>query len=171
MEQFTIKWMGRIGRFPMESDLEHLAAKLAVMDLDQTDVSFDYSVQKAEPRGTPWEELSRLELELEKAVHAVAQSLDALNSTAENVEERALEQLARGMKKIEEDLTHIKTITTRETREKELRDAMIERYAGVVGGIQQACDTIRAREAPRSAPHKYSNRTSQPVHSFVSFMA
>jgi len=40
-----------------------------------------------------------------------------------------------GMKKIEEDLMHIKTITTHETREKELRNAMIEHYAGIVRGI------------------------------------
>jgi len=116
-----------------------------------------HSARKAEPHVVPWDELTQLELGLEEMVHAVMQSLDALNSTAENVEERALEQLAWGMKKIEGGLTHIQAIITHDTREKELQDPMVERYVGIIGGIQQACDTIHTREAPQSIPDRYSN--------------
>lgn len=111
------------------------------------------------PSDTPWDELSGLELELNNVVHAVAQSLDTLNCTAENLDERILEQLEQGMGKIKVGLMHIQAIKTCETTEKDLQETMIERYVDIIKGIQQASDTIRAREAPKAAPYKYSNRT------------
>jgi hypothetical protein len=107
----------------------------------------------------PWDELSQLELELDNTVHVVAQSLDTLNCTKEDQEEKVLEQLALGMKKIEIGLTHIRAITPRKTTEKDHQEATIKRYTDIIKGIQQAFETIHAREAPRSTPRKYSNST------------
>ena len=113
----------------------------------------------AKPGSTPWDELSQLESELDNVVHAVAQSLDTLNSTTENLEERVLEQLTRGMKKIEVGLTHIQAIIPCKTMEKDLQEGMAKHYIDILKGIQQAIETIHAREASQSAPHKYSNGT------------
>ena len=114
--------------------------------------------QQANPLREPFDELSHLDYKLQDVVTDVAKALDALSSTAGNPEETAVKKLESGMKLIAESLTHIRNIHGSTGEEKRLQEAMVERYEGILSGMEQASTTIQARETAQSPPHVYHNR-------------
>jgi hypothetical protein len=119
-----------------------------------------YLFQQANPRREPFDELSHIDYKLQGIVTDVAKALDALGSTAGNPEENAVKKLESGMKLIAKNLKHIRNILGRTEEEKRLQEAMVERYEGILSGMEQASTTIQARKSAsaQSAPHIYHNR-------------
>jgi hypothetical protein len=114
--------------------------------------------QQANPRRETFDELSHIDYKLQNIVTDVAKALDALNSTAGNPEENAVKKLESSMKLIAKSLTHIRNILGRTDEEQRLQEAMVERYEGILNGMEQASTTIQARKNTQSAPHVYHNR-------------
>jgi hypothetical protein len=114
-------------------------------------------------RDTPYKTLSQLDSELDELINAVAEGLDALSSTIGNPEGKALEQLERGITQVTGRLKHIRTIPCSIIEEMTLQQVMIERYEGLLSGMEQAMKTIRAREGPRITAHAYDNSKSEQL--------
>lgn len=114
--------------------------------------------QQANPCREPFDELSHIDYKLQDIVTDVAKALDALGSTAGNPEENAVKKLESSMKLIAKSLTHIRNILGRTDEEKRLQEAMVERYEGILSGMEQASTTIQARKTAQSLPHVYHNR-------------
>ena len=124
--------------------------------------------QQANPRREPFDELSHIDYKLQGIVADVAGALDALGSTTRNPEENAIKKLESSMKLIEKDLTHIRHILGRTDEEQRLQEAMVERYEGILSGMEQALTTIQARKTAQSPPHVYHNRKWQGFLFFFS---
>ena len=117
-----------------------------------------YLSQQANHAREPFDELSRIDYNLQGIVTDVAKVLDALASTVGNPEENAVKKLESSMKIIATGLTHIRNILGRTDEEQRLQEAMVERYEGILGGMEQASTTIQARRTGQSPPHVYHNR-------------
>ena len=117
-----------------------------------------YLFQQANPRREPFDELSHIDYKLQGTVTDIAKALDALGSTAGSPEENAVKKLESSMKFIAENLTHIRNILGRTDEEQRLQEAMVERYEGILSGMEQASTTIQARKTAQSPPHVYHNR-------------
>lgn len=114
--------------------------------------------QQANPRREPFDELSHIDYKLQDIVTDVAKALDALGSTAGNPEENAVKKLESSMKLIAKSLTHIRNIFGSTDEEQRLQEAMVERYEGILSGMEQASTTIQSRKTAQSSPHIYHNR-------------
>lgn len=114
--------------------------------------------QQENPHREPFDELSHIDYKLQGIVTDVAKALDALGSTAGNPEENAVKKLESSMELIEESLTHIRDILGRTDEEKRLQVAMVERYEGILSGMEQARTTIQARKTDQSPLNVYHNR-------------
>jgi hypothetical protein len=114
--------------------------------------------QQANTRREPFDELSHIDYTLQGIVTDVAKTLDALGSMAGNPEEMAVKKLESSIKLIANSLTHIRNILGRTDEEQRLQEAMVERYEGILSGMEQASTTIQARKTAQSPPHVYHNR-------------
>jgi len=114
--------------------------------------------QQANPRREPFDELSHIDYKLQGIVTDVAKALDALGSTAGNPEENAVKKLESSMKHIATSLTRIRNIIGPTDEAQTLQKAMVERYEGILSGMEQASTTIQARKTAQSPPHVYHNR-------------
>jgi hypothetical protein len=114
--------------------------------------------QQANHLREPFDELSHIDYKLQGIVTDVAKALDALGSTAGNPEQHAVEKLESSMKLIEKSLKHIRKILGRTGEEQRLQEAMVERYEGILSGMEQASTTIQARKTAQSPPNVYHNR-------------
>ena len=114
--------------------------------------------QRANPRRQPFDELSHIDYKLQDIVNDVSKVLDALGSTEENPEENAIKKLESSMKLIAKSLTHIRNILGVTDEEQRLQDDMVERYEGILSGMEQASTTIQARKTAQSPPHIHHNR-------------
>ena len=114
--------------------------------------------QQANPRREPFDELSHIDYMLQGIVTDVAKALDALGSTVGNPEENAVKKLESNMKLIAKSLTHIRNILGGTDEEQGLQKAMVERYEGILSGMEQALTTIQARRTAQTPPHVYHNR-------------
>ena len=110
------------------------------------------------PRREPFDELSHIDYKLQGIVADVAGALDALSSTAGNPEENTIKKLENSMKLIEKSLTHIRNILGSTDEENKFQDAIVERYEGILSGMEQALTTIQARKPAQSPPYVYNNR-------------
>ena len=115
-------------------------------------------LQQVNPRREPYDELSHIDYKLQDIVIDVAKALDALGSTAGKPEEEAVEKLESSMKIVSKTLTHIRNILGHTDEDQRLQKAMVERYEGVLSGMEQALATIRARKPAQTLPHIYHNR-------------
>jgi hypothetical protein len=114
--------------------------------------------KQANPNREPFDELSHIDYTLQGIVTDVAKALDALGSTTGNPEENAVKKLEISMEEIRKSLTHIRNILGRTNEEQRLQEAMVERYEGILSGMEQASTTIQARKNIQSPPHVYHNR-------------
>jgi hypothetical protein len=114
--------------------------------------------QQGNPCREPFDELTHIDYKLQGIVTDVAGALDALGSTAGNPEENAVKKLESSMKLIEKSLTHIRNILGSTDEEQRLQEAMVERYEGILSGMEQALTTIQSRKTAQSPPHVYNNR-------------
>jgi hypothetical protein len=114
--------------------------------------------KQANPNREPFDELSHIDYKLQGIVTDVAKALDALGSTAKNPEENAVKKLESSMELIGNSLTHIRNILGCTDEERRLQEAMVERYEGILNGMEQASTTIQARKTAQSPPHVYHNR-------------
>ena len=114
--------------------------------------------QQANHLREPFDELSHIDYKLQGIVTDVAKALDALGSTEGNPEQNAVEKLESSMELIAKSLTHICNILGRTDEEQTLQEAMVERYEGILSGMEQASTTIQARKTAQSPPHVYHNR-------------
>ena len=62
------------------------------------------------------------------------------------------------MRLVAKGLTLIRNILGCTDKEKRLQEAMVERYEGILSGMEQASTTIQARKTPQTPPHIYHNR-------------
>ena len=117
-----------------------------------------YQFQQENPHRKPFDELSHIDYKLQDIVTDVAKALDALGSMAGNPEGNAVKKLDSSMELIEKSLTHIRNILRRMDEEKSLQVAMVERYEGILSGMEQARTTIQARKTDQSPLNVYHNR-------------
>ena len=82
-----------------------------------------------------------------------SKALDALGSTAGNPEEDAVKKLESSMKHIARSLTQIHNIIGSMDEAQRLQKAMVERYEGILSGMEQASTTIQARKTAQPPPH------------------
>jgi hypothetical protein len=113
--------------------------------------------QQANPCREPFDELSHIDYKLQGIVTDVAKTLDALASSAGDPEENAVKKLESSMKLIAKSLTHIRKILGSTDEEQRLQKAMVERYEGILSGMEQASTMIQARKTAQSPPHVYRN--------------
>lgn len=114
--------------------------------------------QQGNLRREPIDELSHIDYKLQGIVTDVAGALDALSATAGNPEENAVKKLESSMTLIEKSLTHIRNILGSTDEEQRFQEAIVERYEGILSGMEQALTTIQARKPAQSPPHVYNNR-------------
>ena len=117
--------------------------------------------EQGNPCLAPFDELAHIDYNLQGIVTDVAGALDALGSTAGNPEEKAVNTLESSMKLIEKSLTHIRNILGSTDEEQRFQVAIVERYEGILRGMEQALTTIQARKTAQSPPHVYNNRKYQ----------
>ena len=114
--------------------------------------------KQAPPNREPFDELSHIDYKLQSHVTDVAKALDALGSTTGNPEENTVKKLEINIEVIRKSLTHIRNILGSTDEEQRLQEAMVERYEGILSGMEQASTTIQGRKNIQSPPHVYHNR-------------
>jgi len=137
---------------------EHPASGEGVDESFLVDPKLSHPFQQGNACREPFDELSHIDYKLHGIVTDVAGALDALSSTAGNPEENAVKKIESSMKLIEKSLTHIRKILGSTDEEERLQEAMIERYEGILDGMEQALTTIQARKTAQSPSHVYNNR-------------
>jgi hypothetical protein len=122
------------------------------------DPKLSHPFQQEKSCREPFNELSHIDYKLQGIVTDVAGALDALSSTTGNPEENAIKKLESSMKVIEKSLAHVRNSPGGTNEEQTLHEAMVERYEGILSGMEEASKTIQARKTEQSSPHVYNNR-------------
>jgi hypothetical protein len=117
-----------------------------------------WSHQRSAVPLSSYNELSHIDYELSNVVKEVAEAIDDLSSPVGDPEKKAVRKLEEGIIQVKQGLSRILAILTDTNEAVSLRQAMVERYGGVINGMDQAKETIRARKIPQCPPRTYYNR-------------